>query len=71
MNGLGTRVIADGELTEVQGLGKLAAFKMDSRDLLQRLAVEISEAALFRQVPLTRAVILEQRPAVEDRKCVV
>ena len=42
MNSLGTRVIADSELTEVQGLGKLAAFKMDLRDLLQRLAVEIS-----------------------------
>jgi hypothetical protein len=71
VNGLETRIVADGKLAELQGLGKLAELEVDLRRILQRAPIQVLQALLFRKVPLAHAVIFEQRPAVEpDRRTI-
>src|SRR5580693_6259611 len=71
MSGFGAGVIAEAELAELQCLGKLTELEVNRRDLLKRLSVKVSQAALLRKVPFAAAVILEQRPPVKPDSLVI
>lgn len=60
--GLTARVADDSELAEVHCATQVTEFEVDRREPLQRLQVQVLEAALLGQVPVTGAVVLEQRP---------
>src|ERR1700730_1961202 len=64
-------VIADRELAEPLGVGKLAELEVDLSDMPERLHVQLFQLPLFGQVPFAGDVIVEQWPSVEPDGLVV